>query len=138
MLAGNFSSPNVRATTVSESQFLFFPMINSVTWEEFSAYHGSEAALRQDAAETIGIGPAGEAPNTTLFAQLDGVDLTLPSSTNSLLDFRQVSPPGLFDVSLPSDNLFGFPPGIYPSASDGWWLMLSPLTPGKPYASFRW
>lgn len=131
-LAGSFdSTPFVRAATVRSDQFLFFPLINSVSWADISAYGGSEAGLRRDAAETIGISPSGSAPGTTLFAKLNGVDLALPPSTTSLFDFRQMSPPGLFDVTLPAGAVFGLPPGTVSAASDGWWLMLDPLAPGS-------
>jgi hypothetical protein len=110
---------------------LFMPLINVWGVAELSAYGGGEANLRLDAAETIGITPLGEAPGTTLFAQLNGVDLALPAGATSLLDLRQVSPPGLFDVNIPADNPFGLSAGTYPSVSDGWWLMLSPLAPGN-------
>ena len=96
-LAGGFgSNPSVtRSATVRSNQFLFIPLTNVVSWEQISAYGGSEAGLRRDAAETIGIGPDGSAPGNTLFARLDGVDLALPPPTTSLFDFRQMSPPGL-------------------------------------------
>jgi PEP-CTERM motif len=131
-LAATFdSTPVTRFATVRSDQFLFFPLISVVSWEQISAHGGSEAGLRQDAAETIGIGPGGPSPGTTLFARLNGVDLALPPPTTSLFDFRQMSPPGLFDVTLPSDAIFGLPPGTFPSVSDGWWLMLGPLAPGN-------
>jgi hypothetical protein len=131
-LAATFGSKSVtRSATVRSNQFLFFPLISTVTWEQISAYGGSEAGLRRDAAETIGIGPDGSAPSNTLFAGLDGVDLALPSPTTSLFDFRQMSPPGLFDVTLPPGAVLGLPPGTFPSVSDGWWLMLGPLAPGN-------
>ena len=124
------TAPITRSITVREGQFLLMPLINVWGFAEGSAYGGGEANLRRDAIETIGITPLGEAPGTTLFAQLNGTDLSLPSGATSLLDLRQISPPGLFDVSLPPDSLFGFPAGTYPSVSDGWWIMLSPLAPG--------
>ena len=131
-LAATFgSTPVTRSATVRSDQFLFFPLISTVSWEQISAYGGSEAGLRRDAAETIGIGPDGPSPGNTLFARLDGVDLALPPPTTSLFDFRQMSPPGLFDVTLPADAVLGLPPGTFPSVSDGWWLMLGPLAPGN-------
>src|SRR5215213_9694951 len=122
-LAGSFdSTPVVRSATVRSDQFLFFPLINAVSWEDISAHEGSEAGLRQDAAETIGIGPGGPGAGTTLIARLNGVDLALPPSITSLFDFRQMSPPGLYDVTLPAGAVFGLLPGTFPAVSDGWWL----------------
>jgi hypothetical protein len=132
-LAGNFGSNTsvTRSATVRSNQFLFIPLTNVVSWEQISAYGGSEAGLRRDAAETIGIGPDGSAPGNTLFARLNGVDLALPPPTTSLFNFRQMSPPGLFDVTLPPGAVLGLPAGTFPSVSDGWWLMLGPLAPGN-------
>jgi hypothetical protein len=131
-LAGSFSSaPVVRDVTVRSDQYLFFPLLNTISFAQISAYGGTEAGLRRDAAETAGIDPNGQASNTTLFARLNGVDLALPPPTTSLLGFRQVSPPGLFTVNLPADNFLGLPAGPYPSVSDGWWLTLGPLDSGS-------
>jgi hypothetical protein len=130
-LAGSFQPGSLtRTATVREDQYLFFPLINVVSWEAISAYGGGEANLRRDAAETIGITPAGDAPGNTLFAELDGVDLALPPPATSLFDFRQTSP-GLFDITLPPGAVFGFPAGTVSAVSDGWWLALSPLAPGN-------
>ena len=38
----------------------------------------------------------------------------------------------LFDADMPTDNLFGLPAGTYgPNLTDGWYLMLTPRSPGK-------
>ena len=130
-LAGTATgSPATRQATVGSGQYLFFPLLNTVTTADFSAYGGGEDNLKRDAAETLGIDPSGNAPNTTLFAELNGVNMPLPPPAATLLAFRQISPPGTFDVVIPADSPFG-PPGVLPSKSDGWWLMLSPLAEGK-------
>ena len=43
--------------------------------------------------------------------------------------FRVQSP--LFTLTLPEGNLLGLPPGTTPSVSDGYWLFLAPLAPGR-------
>lgn len=127
-LAGSTGpEPVVRNVKVGSNQILFAPLINFVTWAEISAYGGGEANLRRDLAEGAGISPTGGAPNTFLFASLNGTDL---ASSADLLAHRQQSPAGLFDAVLPADALFGQPPGTYPAAADGWYIALGSLAPG--------
>ena len=48
---------------------------------------------------------------------------------NDLGDYRISSSP--FDLVLPENSLYGAPPGPTRGISDGYWLFLKPLTPGK-------
>jgi hypothetical protein len=60
----------------------------------------------------------------TLEASLDGVPL------RQLSEYRVQSP--VFSVTLPERNLLGIPSGTYaPMVSDGYWLMLTPLSAGE-------
>jgi len=73
-------------------------------------------------------------------AEIDGV------SIRDLTAYRAQAP--IFSVTTPSHNILGFVwPGIgpygtgaadtyYPNGSDGYWLMLTPLTPGKHTVHF--
>jgi hypothetical protein len=54
--------------------------------------------------------------------------LSLPTLQN-LEKFRIQSP--LFNVTFPENNVFGGKPGFTPMLSDGWWILLEPLPPGK-------
>jgi len=62
----------------------------------------------------------------TIEASIDGVPL------RDLNDYRVQSP--VFSVTLPEGNIlegFGVPSGTYaPMVSDGYWLMLAPLSTG--------
>jgi PEP-CTERM motif len=121
-LAGTFGSdPVVRAVTVEADQSLFFPLANVVSVAPFNG--STEAELRQDASDTLGV-------ISNLSISLNGTPVSLPPGTSSLLDFRQLSPPGLFDLNLPVNNVFGAPDGDYPAVSDGYWATLGPLAPG--------
>ena len=136
-LAGSLGTePYARNVALREDQFLFVPVIGVVSWEAISSYGGGLENLRRDAAETIGILPDGSAPGTVLSVQLDGTDVELPSPTTSLFDFRQRSP-GLFDITLPPDAVFGLPPGTVSAVSDGWYLMFSPFAPGDYTLRFQ-
>jgi hypothetical protein len=120
-LAGNFGSPSTRAVTVSTSDVLFFPLITSVAPSPF--YGNTEAELRAASAAELGT-------VSNAYARLNSVDLPLPPPTTSLLDFRQQSPPGLFDLVVPDNNVYGVPADTYQSISDGYFLALGPLSRG--------
>ena len=124
-LAGNFSGAEARSVTVTDNQTLFLPFINTVSMIPF--FGSNEAEIRADAASTLGT-------VTGLFARLDGVDLPLPVPVGSLSDFRQQS--AVFSLTFPVDNIFGVPGGAYDSVTDGYWLALAPLDPGKYTLSF--
>jgi len=73
---------------------------------------------------------AGEDNPTTLEASVDGVKL------KNLSDNRVQSP--VFSLSLPADAVFGLPSGTsLPEVSDGYWLMLAPLSAGKHTIHFK-
>jgi hypothetical protein len=60
-------------------------------------------------------------------------DLTKETRTTlngaDILNYRIKSP--VFDVTIPSDNVFSAPAGQTRAASDGYWVMLTPLPPGN-------
>jgi hypothetical protein len=58
----------------------------------------------------------------TLQVTVDGKNI------KQLWKYRVQSP--VFDITLPDDNIIGLPPGKGASVSDGYWLMLEPLSPG--------
>jgi hypothetical protein len=128
-LAGTFGGPATRDCTVPAGRALFFPLLNTV----FGAAVGD--------CEPTGLGPcivndlrAGAAGNVdnpkTLEASVDGVQL------KNLIDFRVQSP--VFLLTLPEDAVFGLPSGTFtPQVSDGYWLMLAPLSPGMHTIHFK-
>jgi hypothetical protein len=126
-LAGSFGNPVIRSVTVSSNQTLFFPLINTIS---IITQNGeTETGIRQDASDSIGI-------VKKLFLKLNGHDLPLPSSTNSLEDYRQFSP--LFNLKIPDNSIFGaiLPEGTYSSVSDGFWAALQPLETGNYILNF--
>lgn len=121
-LAGSLGGPVTRSVTVTNIQYLFIPFINGVSPIPF--FGATEAEVRQDAADSMGV-------VSNLSISLDGTPVDLPASTNSLNDFRQVTPPGTFDLTIPVDNIYGVSPGTYQSVADGYWAMLGPLSKGN-------
>jgi hypothetical protein len=119
-LAGTFgvSTPVTRSCTVRPGVMLFFPVANAFcsaegTFEEMQAC----AKAFMDSA-------------TNLAAEIDGVPV------QHLGLYRTDSPD--FTLVLPDGNIFGAPAGEYrPSASDGIFLMLTPLKPGNHTIRFR-
>ena len=128
-LAGAFSGTVARACTVPAGKALFFPGDTAT----FGAAVGDcertnpgvpcdVAVLRAAAAEAVDF--------VAIEASVDGVTL------RDLADYRVQSP--IFSVTLPDGNLVGIPSGTYaPMVSDGYWLMLAPLSAGAHTIHFK-
>jgi hypothetical protein len=128
-LAGVFNGPTVgpvnRTVTVRENQHLFFPLLNSITWDIYSAYPDD---FERDLIETMG-------DIENLFAELNGVPL---GSSTSLLGWLQQSPDN-YDQHVLAGGLFnewGDPVGIEQAQQRGYWLMLEPLSVGTHVLHF--
>jgi hypothetical protein len=125
-LAGSFGGTFERACPVPTGKALFFPILNAA----FGAAVGD--------CEPTGVGPcnlntlraaaAASMDPVTIEASIDGVPL------RHVTEHRVQSP--VFSVTLPEGNLPEFlgvnaPSGTYaPMVSDGYWLMLAPLSAG--------
>jgi hypothetical protein len=121
-LAGTFIGTVTRFCTVPQGKALFFPILNAT----FGAAVGDcePTAPRVPCVVTV-LRAAAEASMdlVTLEASIDGTPLL------NLSDYRVQSP--VFSVTVPEDNLAGSPSGTYtPMVSDGYWLMLAPLSTG--------
>jgi len=121
-LAPNFGGVSERWGTIPTGTMLFLDLI---AWEssELEGYGSTEEELRAFSAMVIdGV--------ENLVCEIDGVPL-------ENLEAYRVTSPGLFSFTIPEDNVFeysGFdaPPGTYyPAFSDGYYLMLAPLSPGE-------
>jgi len=121
-LAGTFGGAVTRACTVPSDKHLFFPVLNAVFGAAVGDCTGPAdcdvAALRAGAAAFV------ENPRQ-LQADIDRVRL----GKSDLLAFRVQSPE--FTVQVPEGAIFGLPKGAFrPNVSDGYWLLLAPLSPG--------
>lgn len=121
-LAGGFGSSKIRRVcSVPEGKTLFFPLINMVYWprsDNLSYTCGeakTSAALNNESA-------------LDLFAEIDGV------TVDGLKQYR-ASSEKCFNVfgRIPSGQR---PYDAYPSASDGYWLLLKPLQKGRHVLKF--
>lgn len=126
-LAGNFGGTSDRTVRVPPGKVLLFPVVN-VIFTGWLCVDPDEdvpiADLEAAAAEAMDTA-------TNLFCEIDGVPV------RDIAHHRGASGP--FQLSLPDDNIiienFGcddVPGGEYgPSVSDGYWIMLAPLSPGE-------
>jgi hypothetical protein len=118
------TDPIVRNVTVRNDQTLFLPLIN--TFAGYTDEQMAEAGLTLSDIRTETTNFMGNVSG--LYLRLDGSALPLADGSPSLLAFRQ--PTGVFDLAVPSDNIFGAPAGTYRSFSDGYWVGLAPFQNG--------
>src|SRR4051812_4509681 len=116
-----------RSVTVTDQQNLFFPLINISTDNIFETTPKTADQLAADAKANIdGV--------TALHAKIDGVDVP------DLFTHRETSP--VFSYTLPEDNIYdalGAPEAaqtVSPAVSDGYWLMVAPLSAGTHDINF--
>jgi hypothetical protein len=106
-----------RSCTIPAGTPLFFPIVNT-----FLADEGTVEQMRAALAEFID-------SVVTMSVSIDG------EPVENLETYRAISP--VFSITLPFDNIFGVPEGIYaPAVSDGYWLLLAPLPPGDHVIHF--
>ena len=114
-LAGALGSGTYNRTcTVPNNVGLFFPVANMIAWatEPEETYEGM-LTIATDALNTA----------YDIQADVDGV------AVQNLNRYR-VTSPGPFAITIPEGGIVD--PGTYsPSASDGYYLMLTPLSPGQ-------
>jgi hypothetical protein len=119
-----------RKITVSNRQAIFFPLLNEI-------FIGTEL---DDTAETLcadTVAAADLIDATSLFATLDGENIGDLGSQRQSCDSQPNK--GVFFPEAPTGSLLnaiGLDPGLYPSTSDGYWLMLAPLSLGEHTITF--
>lgn len=121
-LAGGYGSSNIRrACAVPKGRHLFFPVINMVYWpaEEGTGYP-CERARRSAALNNDGA--------IDLFVELDGKALPDPKR-------YRVTTTQCFDIFARAREVAPAPVG-FPAATDGYWVILKPLSPGKHVLKF--
>jgi hypothetical protein len=114
-LAGTLQGHEERSCTIPTDKVILFPVINV----EASAAEGDGTTEEELAAcvkfEMDQI--------TNMRAMIGGTDI------NELKRYRIQSP--LFNMTLPADNVLGLPAQTTKMMSEGYWLFLKPLEPGK-------
>jgi hypothetical protein len=100
-------------------------------FDEMGVLEQKEAEMRQQLDEYNGTA-------SLLYASVD-------DQVRNIWIYRNASPAGGFQVTVPEDNIFdspddGFdlPGGPYgPAVTDGWWLLVEPLAPGQHKILFK-
>lgn len=118
------SSAVTRTCTIPAGKAVFFPIVNYSS--DQTSFGGQEVTVEQLRADAAAFIAAVDFARTTV--TLDGVPI--PGTERA----RVQSDP--YDFTLPQDNLFeaagiAAPAGVYrPGVSDGYWVMLRPLSEG--------
>jgi hypothetical protein len=121
-LAGGFGSSKIQRTcTIPAGKALFFPIINML-------YYPARNNLTYTCNEAKASAAVNNETALDLFAELDGIEI-------QNLKQHRIASTECFDVfeRVPSSQRSYT---TYPSASDGFWLLLEPLTPGHHTLKF--
>jgi hypothetical protein len=120
-LAGTFGGAAERTCIIPEGKAIMFPVYDGeCSFVEYPQYK-SESELSSCAKDQIN-------KVTNLAASIDG------TSIQNLKAYRVQSP--MFDLVLPSKNVFGLSSGPTKSVADGFWIILQPLSSGKHEINF--
>jgi hypothetical protein len=129
-LAGSFFSATFeRACTVPPDKAPFFPIVNAAFGAAVFDCEPTQPGVPCNITVLRAAAAASMDP-VTIEASIDGVPV------RHLRDFRVQSP--VFSVTLPEGNVVEVPSGTYaPMVSDGYWLMLAPLSAGAHTIHFK-
>ena len=120
LLGNNFGGTSVRNCSVRPGQSVLFSPGGSLCILHFDGE--TEDELRACVEEAL--------PQfTNVSADIDG------KHVNALEKYRLIS--GLFDFTLPTDNIFGLPPGQYQAVIGGYFLMHTPFSVGQHVIHFH-
>ena len=117
-LAGQFGTASC-TLTIPPGESLFFPLANAECSSlEDPPFYGETAAAQRACAQFW----ADQIDVTALFCEVDGIPI------QDLARYRIVSPQ--FSFTAPTPWIFGGTGGTGTSVSDGYFLLLAPLSPG--------
>ena len=125
-LAGNFGGTTVRIITIPAGKALFFPIQNIVDVEDGIVTPGGSKVflIKQPLQTAQGLVSY---VISTAYGMSCSVDANnIPITAANL----ELSNP--FSLQLPTDNVFGYPAGVYyPAVDSGYYVLLNPLSPGQ-------
>ncbi len=118
-LAGGYGSAKIQRTcAVPHNKYLFFPVINMAEWPD------SDDNMTCEAAKT---GAAiNDAHLQSIAVELDG----------KKVDYYRLKSQDCFDLYALVPKAYDAPK-VYPAATDGYWVMLKPLSEGKHHLKFK-
>lgn len=122
-LAGGFGSSKIkRSCAIPVGKYIFFPIINMAYWQP------REVGNRYTCENAKALAAVNNDNALELFVELDGVAVENPkrfrARTKQCFDIFERVPKNLNSYNA------------YPSASDGYWLLLRPLQKGKHTIKF--
>ncbi len=129
-LAGSFGDDVTRTVTIPSGKTLFFPIMNQI-WINTPQFGDDPWSPEQEVyARGVIAELIDQAMNLT--CQIDGVEV------KKITTYRCTTPAGgEYMVTMPENNVWGIAAGTYgPAVDDGYWLMVTPLPPGKHTVHF--
>jgi hypothetical protein len=128
-LAGTFGGKVTRSCDIPGGKDLFFPVITSL-FGQGQRIGDCKGPKDCDPTALRNLAAAQEDDPPLLEASIDNVAL------ENLDQYRVTSP--VFNLFLPKGNVLGIPDDTYgPVVADGYWLLLTPLSPGKHTIHFH-
>lgn len=126
-LAGDFGGSVTRNCSIPAGKAILFPVLNAA----FGAAVGDCTGPADCDVNKLRLGAGATVKDPQLLAAtLDQVGIP------NLIDYRAKSP--VFSLTLPQGAIFGLPGGTFtPNVSDGYWVMLQPLTTGAHELNFH-
>jgi hypothetical protein len=121
-LAGTGGGAVTRECTIPSDKGILIPIINVECDSAADPASDTEAELRACA----------KADQDTVIAKevtIDGINVA------NLDSYRFQSP--LFNLTFPENNIAGLPPQTAKAVSDGYWILLEPLSPGNHEIHFK-
>lgn len=122
-LAGTLGGMIERACEIPAGKAILFPVSNNES--SYIEFPDLTTELELRACSKADIDKV-----TRLMVAIDGVEL----KELDLKSYRIQSP--LFSVTLPEDSIFGVTAGTTQAVSDGYWMFLKPLPPGRHHIHF--
>lgn len=120
-LAGTFGGPVTRNCTIPDGKSILIPLINNeCSYLEFPAYK-TQPELEKCSTDFVD-------KVSNLQLSIDGVNVP------DLTKYRFKS--GLYNFTMPQDNVLGLAAGTTDSIAEGYWVMLKPLTKGTHELKF--
>jgi hypothetical protein len=114
-LAGTLRGPTERSCTIPADRAILFPVINV----EASVAEGDGTTEEELAARV-----------TFEMDHITDIRAVISETNLDELNLYRIQSP-LFNVTLPADNVLGLPAQTTKMMSEGYWLFLKPLEPGK-------
>jgi hypothetical protein len=124
-LAGTFGGDAERTVSVPAGRSIFMPVANWIFGSMAFDCDPTNPGVPCDVPTLRAKAAAATTANEVVEAWIDGAPV------NNIRNYRAISPEP-FPIVLPEGAVFGIPAGFYyPQVADGYWLMLTPFSPGQ-------